>query len=65
MTDLYEDMTKQDKCWVAWDAKLDPATSVLMADLAIQLSLGMITPDEFMTEMDTSIAENAPAYFGT
>jgi len=64
MSDLYEDMAKQTVCWVGWDTKLDPATSVLVANLSVQLAMGMITPEEFMDEIDASIAKNAPAYFG-
>lgn len=46
--------------WVSWDDKLDAATVVAMEDAQEELALNMITPDEFITEMDKVVAENNP-----
>lgn len=47
------------------DLELDPTTNELFGSEAVSLCLGAITPEEFANEIDESIAENAPDYFGT
>lgn len=46
--------------WVSWDDKLDSATLTSMASAQKELALGMMTPEEFMADMDATIQENNP-----
>ena len=49
---------KAEHSWVSWDDKLDPATVVAMEDAQEELALGMISPEEFIQEMDKVIIKN-------
>lgn len=63
LTDIYQKLMEVDKGWVSWDDKLDPTTIVTSGELATELSLGLITPEEYAKEFDLSIEENAGQYF--
>lgn len=51
---------KAEHSWVSWDDKLDSATVVQMQDAQEELALGMITPDQFISDMDAAIKSNNP-----
>lgn len=59
----YEIMKQQKYCWSNWDDACDPATGTLMGQLGRELVQGMITPDQFIAELDESIKENGVPYF--
>lgn len=63
MRDYFEVMKQQEISWSNWDDALDPVSGALMGQLVKELASGMITPDEFINQLDESIAENAPSYF--
>jgi len=44
--------------WVSWDDKLDSATLTSMADEQQELALGMVTPKDFISDMDAVIKGN-------
>lgn len=56
--DIAEDLEKVDDSWVSWDDKLDSATTVTMGDMAGELGIGMVNPEEFAKEMDKAVAKN-------
>ena len=63
MKDYYGLMEKQTIGWSNWDDNCDPVTCQLMDDLVKQLVQGMITPEDFLEQIDASAAENGAAYF--
>jgi len=63
LKDIYEKLMEVDKGWVSWDDKLDPTTIVVSGELATELSLGLLEPEEYAKEFDLSIEENAGQYF--
>jgi raffinose/stachyose/melibiose transport system substrate-binding protein len=44
--------------WVSWDDKLDSATLTSMVDADQELALGMISENQYITEMDNVIKNN-------
>ncbi len=64
MQDYYEIMKQQTISWSNWDDNCDPITCQLMDDLVKQLAQGMVTPEEFLTQIDESAAVNGAEYFG-
>ena len=46
--------------WVSWDDKLDSATLTSMASAQKELALGMMSPGDFMADMDQIVKENNP-----
>lgn len=63
MKDYYEIMKQQTISWSNWDDNCDPVTGQLMDDLVKQLAAGMITPEDFLTQLDESAATNGADYF--
>lgn len=63
LKDIYKKLMEVEKGWVSWDDKLDPTTIVVSGELATELSLGLLTPEEYAKEFDLSIEENAGQYF--
>lgn len=63
MQDFYQEMIKQKNSWSNWDQAFDPVTAVATGDLAKQLAMGMITPEQFVNGIDESIAKNAQNFF--
>jgi raffinose/stachyose/melibiose transport system substrate-binding protein len=49
---------------VPWDTQLDPASNARMQQELTLLAQGDVTPDQFISTVDATIAENAPRYFG-
>ena len=47
-----------------WDTQLDPTTNTRLQQELVLLAQGEITPEEFTTRIDNTIAENAPKFFG-
>ena len=47
-----------------WDTQLDPTTNTRLQQELVLLVQGEISPDEFTSTMDDTIAENAPKFFG-
>lgn len=54
----YELFNSAEIGWASWDDKLDAATCTAMQDLDEELALGMITPEEWYTELDKIVVEN-------
>lgn len=54
----YEMFNSAEIGWASWDDKLDAATCTAMQDLDEELALGMITPEEWYTELDKIVEEN-------
>jgi len=47
-----------------WDTQLDPTTNTRLQQELVLLVQGEISPDEFTSTIDDTIAENAPKFFG-
>ena len=52
-----------DKQAMPWDTQLDPTTNGRLQQELVLLVQGNITPEEFTTTMDSTIAQNAPKFF--
>lgn len=63
MKDFYALMQEQTISWSNWDDNCDPVTCQLMDDLVKQLAQGMITPEDFLSQIDESTATNGAEYF--
>ncbi|OMF30755.1 hypothetical protein BK133_16585 [Paenibacillus sp. FSL H8-0548] len=61
--DFSKDLESVDKGGVSWDDKLDPASNEVIGTAAIELALGIITPEEFAAKVDKAISQNAPEFF--
>jgi len=46
-----------------WDTQLDPTTDSRLKQELVLLVQGDITPEEFTSTMDSTIAQNAPKFF--
>lgn len=46
-----------------WDTQLDPTTNTKLVQEQVLLVQGDVTVEEFLSTMDSAVAENAPAYF--
>jgi raffinose/stachyose/melibiose transport system substrate-binding protein len=46
-----------------WDTQLDPTTDARLKQELVLLVQGNITPEQFTSTMDSTIAENAPKFF--
>lgn len=56
--DAYELFESAEIGWTSWDDKLDAATCTAMQDLDEELALGLITPEDWYTELDKIVVEN-------
>lgn len=65
MKDYFAEMQKQTICWSNWDDNCDPVTGSLMDDLVKQLAAGMISPEDFLSQLDESAATEGKEYFGS
>jgi raffinose/stachyose/melibiose transport system substrate-binding protein len=52
-----------DKQAMPWDTQLDPTTNGRLQQELVLLVQGNITPEEFTSTMDSTIAQNAPKFF--
>jgi raffinose/stachyose/melibiose transport system substrate-binding protein len=66
-TPLYEEaLTTADsagKLAMPWDTQLDPTTNTKLQQELVLLVQGDVTPDQFISTMDTSLSQNAPKFF--
>ncbi len=46
-----------------WDTQLDPTTNARLQQELVLLVQGDITPEQFTSTMDSTIAQNAPKFF--
>lgn len=52
-----------DELAMPWDTQLDPTTNTRLQQELVLLVQGDVTPEEFVSTMDTTLAQNAPKYF--
>ena len=52
-----------DELAMPWDTQLDPTTNTKLQQELVLLVQGDVTPEEFISSMDTTLAQNAPKYF--
>ena len=56
--DVYPLFENAEQSWVSWDDKLDAATMTSLADAEQELALGMLSPEDFISQMDATIDSN-------
>lgn len=52
-----------DKQALPWDTQLDPTTNGRLQQELVLLVQGNITPEQFISTMDSTVAQNAPKFF--
>ncbi|WP_336633718.1 ABC transporter substrate-binding protein [Microbacterium sp. MMO-138] len=57
LVDIGTDIKDQKTGWVSWDDKLKPAVLTTMGDQANKLAAGAISPSEFLSSIDTAMAQ--------
>ncbi len=56
--DVYPLFENAQQSWVSWDDKLDAATMTSLADAEQELALGMLSEEDFISQMDRTIDTN-------